>query len=92
MRSVISLAILTFSVAIPHAQNGNSDPGGVLSQLTVARFTASGAQTIQAMAADANGNVYVAGTTSSPDLPTKNAARPIMGDALLMRSMDRGLT
>jgi uncharacterized protein (TIGR03437 family) len=44
------------------------------------------------MTSDATGNIYVAGTTSSPDLLVKNAAQPSIGEALLMRSLDRGQT
>ncbi|HLK21065.1 MAG TPA: SBBP repeat-containing protein [Bryobacteraceae bacterium] len=44
------------------------------------------------MTSDAAGNIYVAGTTSSPDFHTKNAAQPVMGEGLLMRSLDQGQT
>lgn len=92
MRTTIRLSILALSVVPLHAQTGSTDPGGVLSSLTVAQFAGSGSQSIQAMTSDAAGNVYVAGTTSSPDLPVKNAAQPVIGEALLLRSVDRGTT
>ena len=92
MRLFVLLSILALSLATAQVQTGSSDPGGVLSQLTVARFVGSGAESIQAMTSDAAGNLYVAGTTSSPDLPMKNAAQPFIGDAMVMRSADRGMT
>jgi photosystem II stability/assembly factor-like uncharacterized protein len=64
----------------------------VLNQLTVASFGGSGRTSIQAIATDASGNVYVAGTTSSPDLPVMNAAQPQMGESRIMRSLDQGAT
>jgi hypothetical protein len=92
MRSYIRLSILALPLAMLDAQTGSSDAGGVLRALTVTQFAGSGAQSIQAMTSDAAGNIYVAGTTSSPDLPVRNAAQPTIGEALLMRSTDRGLT
>jgi photosystem II stability/assembly factor-like uncharacterized protein len=71
---------------------GSPDPGGVLNQLTVASFAGSGRSSIQAIATDASGNVYVAGTTSSLDLPVMNAAQPQMGESRIMRSLDQGAT
>jgi photosystem II stability/assembly factor-like uncharacterized protein len=44
------------------------------------------------MTSDAAGNIYVAGTTSSPDLPVLNAAQPAVGEAALLRSFDNGAT
>ena len=64
----------------------------MLSQLTVARFSGSGSESIQAMTSDKGGYIYIAGTTSSPDLTVKNAAQPIFGEAALIRSLDRGAT
>jgi len=32
------------------------------------------------MVTDADGNIYVTGTTWSPDFPVKNAAQPRMGE------------
>jgi hypothetical protein len=61
--------------------------GGISPEVT---FAGSGQESIQAMAADAHGNIYVAGTTSSPDFPVKNAEQPQFGDSRMMRSVDRG--
>jgi photosystem II stability/assembly factor-like uncharacterized protein len=58
----------------------------------VVSFAGSGQETIQAMTADASGNIYVAGTTSSPDFPVQNAAQAQIGDWRLMRSGDGGAT
>lgn len=84
--------IFALPLTLLHGQIRNSDPGGVLSRFAVARFAGLGNESIQAMTSDTAGNVYVAGTTSSPDLPMKNAAQPQMGEVLLMRSVDRGVT
>lgn len=86
-----SFAFLLFG-AILSAQTIRYNPDGVLSGLSTARFTGFGTQSIQAMTSDAAGNIYVAGTTSSADFHTKNAAQPVMGEGLLMRSLDRGQT
>jgi hypothetical protein len=55
-------------------------------------FTGSGQEFIKAMAGDAQGNVYVAGTTTSPDFPVRNAWQARIADAALMRSLDGGAT
>jgi hypothetical protein len=71
---------IKFLLALPlslFAQT-STDPGGVLSALTVTRFAA--------------GNIYVAGTTGSPNFPVKNAAQPTRENPFLMRSLDRGAT
>ncbi|MGA3020144.1 MAG: SBBP repeat-containing protein [Bryobacteraceae bacterium] len=44
------------------------------------------------MTSDAQGNLYVAGSTTSPDLPVLYAAQPQLGESQLMRSVDRGAT
>ncbi len=67
-------------------------PGGILNGFTVATFAGSGSDSIQAMATDSQGYLYVAGTTSSPDFPVRNAAQPQIGNALVLRSSDGGLT
>ncbi|HEY3835820.1 MAG TPA: SBBP repeat-containing protein [Bryobacteraceae bacterium] len=74
------------------AQTVNPAPGGVFSQFTVNSFTGSGNVSIQAITTDAAGYVYVAGTTSAPDMTVKNAAQPVFGDGLVWRSLDRGST
>jgi uncharacterized protein (TIGR03437 family) len=67
-------------------------PSGILRQFHLAGFDGSGQNSIQAVAADSHGNIYVTGTTSSPDLAVKNAAQPGFGDARIMRTMDLGIT
>lgn len=89
-RKTISAALLIvarYAVGQPSAA-----PSGVLSQLTVNSFTGSGTVTIQAMTTDAAGNIYIAGTTSAPDLVVANAAQPRIGDGQIFRSLDRGAT
>ena len=73
-------------------QTTTPDPAGVLNRFAVARFLGSGNQSIQAMTSDPAGNVYVAGTTSSPDFPVRNPWQPLIGEAVLMRSTDVGVT
>jgi uncharacterized protein (TIGR03437 family) len=74
------------------AQTTTFDPAGFLSGFAVARLTGSGMQSVQAMTSDAAGNVYLAGATSSPDFPVKDAAQPMIGEGVLMRSADGGAT
>ena len=88
----VRLVIVALSLTLVHAQIESSDPAGVLGKWAIARFAGSGADSIQAMSSDAAGNVYIAGTTSSPDLPMKNAMQPVIGEVPLMRSTDRGET
>ena len=68
------------------------DPGGVLRRLSIASFPGSGQNSIQAIATDSGGSVYVAGTTSSPDLPVKNAAQPAFAESRILRTADLGAT
>jgi uncharacterized protein (TIGR03437 family) len=84
-------AILCFAILV-RAQTTTPDPAGLLNQFAIARFLGSGAQSIAAMTSDAAGNVYVAGSTSSTNFPVKNAAQPQIGEAVLMRSPDGGVT
>ena len=63
-----------------------------MGQLTLAAFGGSGQTTIQALATDAAGNVYVTGSTSAPDFPVKNAAQPLFGDSRILRTTDLGKT
>ncbi|HEY3738649.1 MAG TPA: SBBP repeat-containing protein, partial [Bryobacteraceae bacterium] len=88
-RTAISIALL---VLARHANAQTAPGGGVLSQFTVNSFSGTGTTTIQAMTTDAAGNVYIAGTTSAPDMVLVNAAQPQFGDATILRSLDRGLT
>jgi hypothetical protein len=56
-------------------------------------FAGSGQDSIQAMASDSQGNVYVAGTTSSIDFPVTSAAwQPKIAEARALRSTDGGAT
>jgi photosystem II stability/assembly factor-like uncharacterized protein len=70
----------------------SSDPGGVLGGLSIASFGGSGQNSVQAVATDSSGNIYVTGTTSSPDFPVKNAAQPSFGESRIMRTTYRGVT
>ncbi len=85
-------ATLLLTVTIHAATVDTKDPGGVLSQLTFIRFPGSGTTSIEATATDANGNLYVAGTTSSLDFAVKNAAQPKLAEARILRSTDAGAT
>ena len=69
-----------------------SNPGGVLGQLAVAAFGGSGQNSIQVLAADPNGNIYLSGTTTSPDLPVKNAYQPNFAEARILKTSDLGAT
>ena len=48
-------------------------------QTVIATFAGSGTESIIAMATDAAGNIYVAGTTTSADFPVVNAAQAVSG-------------
>lgn len=100
MRRILSSGILLF-VFIPlqprdalavRPPERRPDAGGVLSQLGIAAFGGSGQTSIQAAAADASGNIYIAGTATSPDFPVKNAAQPVFGAARILRTTDLGVT
>lgn len=81
-------AILLLANHLPAFAQATSDPS--VRQTTLARLSGSGVDSIQALATDSRGNIYVAGTTSSPDFPVTNAIQPFMGDELLMRTDDLG--
>lgn len=83
---VLSLALASASLA------QDSDPAGALGHLAVARFAGIGAESIHAMASDAEGNLYIAGATTSPDFPVHNAHQPSIAEPVLRRSTDRGAT
>jgi hypothetical protein len=92
-------AILLLGLAPPGSMRGQElrphaplEAGVVLPRLTIASFGGSGTNSIQALATDAEGNVLVAGTTSSPNFPTKNAFQPTFRDASVLRSIDLGNT
>ena len=74
------------------AQTPRPDPAGLLQDLAVQRFMGSGTDSITAMRTDSAGYLYVAGYTTSPDLPVKNAFQPALGDTLIRRSTDLGRT
>ncbi len=66
--------------------------GDVLRRLSVADFTGSGENAIQAIATDASGNIYVAGTTGSANFSVQNAEQPAFGDATVLMTTDLGNT
>jgi photosystem II stability/assembly factor-like uncharacterized protein len=91
----MSLMWLTVLLAIDvHAADDRDAAGreSATKMATVASFEGSGANSIQAMAVDANGNIFVTGTTSSPDFHVLNAAQPVMGEARIMATTDGGAT
>jgi len=67
-----------------------SSPGGVLRQLAIASFGSEA--TVQALAADPFGNLYVTGTAASAAFPVKGAAQPTFAEARVLRTTDRGAT
>jgi uncharacterized protein (TIGR03437 family) len=84
------LVLLLSSVPFCWAQSGPSGPPDIINRLTVASFAGSGTDSVQAIATDPGGKIYVAGTTSSPDFPVLNAAQPNMAETRLSRSVNRG--
>jgi hypothetical protein len=92
-------AILLLGLAPPRGMHGQElkpraplDTDGLLRRLTVASFGGSGTNSIQALATDAEGNVLVAGTTSSPNFPAKNAFQPTFADASVLRIISLGVS
>ncbi len=63
-----------------------------MSGLEVASFPGANQDTIQAIATDASGNIYAAGTTYSALFPVKNAAQPVFGESAILRTTDLGAT
>jgi hypothetical protein len=99
MRRALPHAMLLFALIflpIPYGvaarRPAHTDPGDVLAQLNFASFSGSGQNSIQAIAKDSSGNIFVAGTTTSPDLPVKNAAQLNFGESRVMRTTDLGAT
>src|SRR5580698_4061212 len=90
--TAISLLTLGFASGQPLSQPQQSDAGGVLRKLSIAAFGGSGQTSIQALVTDSSGNIFVAGTTSSPDFPVKNAAQPVLADATIVSTSDLGVT
>lgn len=74
------------------AQPGTNGAGGVLQRLSVTTIAGSGSNLITAMTTDPAGNIYIAGSTSSSDLPVKNAAQAQPGEAEVNYSVDGGAT
>ncbi len=68
--------------------------GGAFSQNLPTSFTFAGSanDAIRGVAVDANQNIYVAGTTSSGDLPLRNAYQPVNSGTQLIYSSDAGAT
>lgn len=64
----------------------------LLGHLALPRFTGSGTDQIKAIATDRAGNIYVAGSTTSLDFPTKSAVQPQFGEWLIHRSINRGVS
>ena len=85
-------SFLTPSWGGPARLAAQTDAGGVLRRLTIANFGGSGTNTIQAVATDPSGDIFVAGTTNSPDFPVKNAFQSSFADAGVVRSTDLGNT
>src|SRR5262252_4186552 len=87
------LALSIISTSVGHAappQNSSDSVDG--SKRLIASFGDLGQSSIQALATDSTGNIYVAGTTGSADLASKNAAQPSFGDARILRTTDLGVT
>src|ERR1700761_7276340 len=72
------------------ARSGHPDFAAVLNSITRASFPGTSQDAIQATAADAAGNVYVAGTTYSAQFPVRNAQQRAFGDTTILRSDDLG--
>src|SRR5690348_11828474 len=92
MKLSVCLWALEVAVTLLHAQTSATGPAGVLQQYALAQFVGSGTDTIHSITSDATGNIYLAGTTSSPDLPVLNAAQPAIAgssDAFVAK-MDSG--
>jgi hypothetical protein len=64
----------------------------LLHRLTVASFPGSTQDSIQALATDAGGNVFVAGTTYSAAFPVKNAAQAAFAEATILQTTNLGAT
>ena len=61
-------------------------------RLSIASFGGSGQTSIQALATDSSGSIFVTGTTNARDFPVKNAAQPVLGEATILRTSDLGTT
>ena len=99
LRRLFFATISLLTLGLAHAQQGSaahpaeqSDAGGVLRKFSIASLGGSGQTSIQALATDTGGNIFVAGTTNAPDFPVKNAAQPVLADATIMSTSDLGTT
>jgi hypothetical protein len=64
----------------------------LIQRLTVASFPGSTQDSIQSLATDASGNIFVAGTTYSAAFPVKNAAQAAFGEATILQTTNLGAT
>jgi hypothetical protein len=87
LRSAVAAILFSVSVCLPLPRLIGADPvalhdtHGVLAGLSVASFNGSNQDSIQALATDSAGNIYVTGTTYSPQFPAKNAEQSTFGEA-----------
>src|SRR2546423_199759 len=81
---VFGFAVLAAS-AISQAQT-------TLPNYAVNQFGGSTIPKIIAIATAADASVYTTGTTTATDLPVLNAAQPVIGEGLVLRSTDLGKT
>ena len=89
VRRALFAVVLLLTSGFARAQ---PDAGGVLRKLSIASLGGSGQTSIQALATDSSGNIFVAGTTNAPDFPVKNAAQPALADATIVRTSNLGTT
>jgi len=89
---VVGQALVCTFPTLNAQATATAEAGGVLNKFVISQFPGSGRSSIQAIATDIDGNIYVAGTTSSPDLPLTNATQPQLGESRIMRSLDGGVT
>lgn len=66
------------------------DAEDVFDRLTFASLSGTERDSVQSIATDADGNVYVTGTTYSRSFPAKNAVQRASGEARILRTTDRG--
>ena len=93
--SCIVWLALSFSVASPADLSrppAQGDTASVLSGLTLASFVGSNQDSIQAVATDSNGNIFVSGTTYSSAFPVRGGVQSVFGDARILRTTDLGVT